>query len=224
VDLFVRYLGLLGFLGCGFSGVFGFSGFSGFCGDSRFWWFKGRFSDSVFWNPNTKTMQVTDRDWFSQDQLCALSQDPKNRVFTFSVPTDPPKTLETQSWSTSQIKNTLLDLRKRFLQLKAAEPELTDDQIRSRLCAEKYIWKAFAREKSLNFQNATDSNTTDEKIKYQLYLLYLKDQLEKGQITEEQSRQMVTTFFLKETANKAKTHVTKQKDKKHDWTRKHQTG
>jgi len=159
-------------------------------------------------------MQVTDRDWFSQDQLCALSQDPKNRVFTFSVPADPPKTLETQSWSTSQIKNTLLDLRKRFLQLKAAEPELTDDQIRSRLCAEKYIWKAFAREKSLNFQNATDSNTTDEKIKYQLYLLYLKDQLEKGQITEEQSRQMVTTFFLKETANKAKTHVTKQKDKK----------
>lgn len=144
---------------------------------------------------------VRGTEWINQLQLQELAKDDKNRVFQYTH--DKPERI----MGADEARDRIREIRARYLALRQEHPEWEDDKIRHHICSEKYVWKSFARTHSLNFTNATARDTTEEKMIFQYYLLYVKKQVEMGQITEEQSRQMVSQYFMeksmrKTTANK----------------------
>ena len=77
-------------------------------------------------------------------------------------------------------------------------------KFRHYLCSEKYRWKEFAASHALHFTATTNRDTDEEKLKHQYFMLFVKKQIELGQITEEQSRAMITDYFLKHTTTTPK--------------------
>jgi len=135
-------------------------------------------------------------EWLNRQQLEQLAQDKKNRVFAYTY--DKPEEI----MPADQVRDRLREVRERYLALKSEHPEWEDDKLRHHICSEKFKWKSFARTHSLNFTNATSSDTNDEKMQYQYYMLYVKKQVEEGLITEEQSRAMVREYMLKASMKK----------------------
>ncbi len=136
--------------------------------------------------------------WLNDEQLQELAQDKRNRVFKYTH--DQPERV----MGADEARDRIREVRERYLALRSEHPEWEDDVLRHHICSEKYAWRQFAKTHNLNFVNATDRNTDEEKMKYQYYLLFVKKQVEMGQITVEQSRAMVNEYFLRESIKKAK--------------------
>lgn len=135
-------------------------------------------------------------EWFSDQQLQKLAEDKKNRVFKFTHDA-PGKVL-----SADEARDLIRDIRARFLTLRQQNSDWDDDKIRHHICSEKYRWKQFASQQSLNFTHATNRETDDAKMEHIYYMLYVKKQTEVGQITQEQARAMVRDYMLKESMKK----------------------
>lgn len=140
-------------------------------------------------------------EWLNQQQLTELAKDEKNRVFTYTYDKD---TQSSQTLTADQIRDTIREIREKYIEFRHQYPVDDDDKLRHRICSLKYSFRYFAKNYSLNFSCTTDRNTDDEKMKYQYFMLYVKKRMENGEITEEQSRSMVNEFFLKESLKRPK--------------------
>jgi len=139
-------------------------------------------------------------------QLQKLAENEKNKVMKWTY--DNPEEI----MSSDECKTLIHEIRTRYLVLKKENPGLTDDQIRHRLCQEKYKFKKFAKLHGLNFESCTSKETSDEKLEKIFFALYLHKHLEIGVITQEQEKAMIHQFAMApdKQRNQVKNDICKQ--------------
>lgn len=125
----------------------------------------------------------------NQQQLEKLSQDPKNRVYTYVH--DAPSV----RFTTEQQKRYVTQIRQRYLALREQQPEAPDRRLRDELRADAAI-ASFADNNSRIFETLTARESTPDHINHLRYMLYLREQQERGFLTETEAQNMIQDYLV----------------------------
>jgi hypothetical protein len=142
-----------------------------------------------------------------------LSEDPRNQVYRYE--NDNP----TQTFTTQQQRVYITEIRKRYLELRATHEEWSDEVIRQNICKSNKILNSFAENNTKIFELFTCRDTTDDSMNHIQYMLYLKDQKDKGLLTESSAQEeiqkyLITQFKTDMTLEQYKEQMAKEKQEK----------
>ena len=128
--------------------------------------------------------------YFNQKDIDKLSEDPKNKVYTYTH--DNP----TATFTLEQQKKYIQEIRNMYLQIKKNFPHLNDNQIRQQIKEENKNLNLFSENNSRIFDTCTSKDSTSEHINHIKYMLYLREQKENGAIDESMSQQMIQEYLI----------------------------
>lgn len=125
----------------------------------------------------------------NQEQLEKLSQDPKNRVYTY-VHDNP-----TATFSVAQQKQCVASIRQQYVALRASEPLLSDAEARKRI-RETSLLDAFAENNTRIFELLTSRQSSPDQVNHIRYMLYLREQKEEGTLDDATAQAMIQDYLV----------------------------
>ena len=153
-----------------------------------------------------------------------LANDPKNRVFQYE--NDEAKVKFTAS-QYQRLFNQTLTLAK---QCRARDLTMTDTGVRERITREAdEEMKSFIDNNGRIFFQLTSKQTTPEQLRHLYFMVYLREQVESGQITEDEAKIQVEEHTAKlcntgltpeEYNKKIKAQEEEKKKQKAEWVKK----
>ena len=140
--------------------------------------------------PTAASNQSKAPTYLSQNDISKLSDDPKNMVYTYT--NDTPTALFTTELQKSYIK----DIRNAYLLDKKNNPNKNDEEIRQKLKDENKEWTLFSENNTRIFETCTNKESTQDHINHIKYMLYLREQQERGMIDESSAQAMIQDYLI----------------------------
>lgn len=128
-------------------------------------------------------------EYFNQKQLENLSKDPKNRVYTY-VNDNP-----TAKFTIDEQKNYIIQIRNQYIKAREIDPKLSDNNIRSEIRKNKNF-DLFAENNGRIFDTLTSRTSTTEHINHIRYMLYIKEQQERGFVDDATAQNMIQDYLI----------------------------
>jgi hypothetical protein len=128
-------------------------------------------------------------EYFNQRELERLAQNPKNQVYTYV------NDEATAKFTAHQQRQYTTYIRSRYLQIRSAQPNLSDYQIREEINQEKSV-KLFSENNTRIFETLTNRDSSQDYVNHIRYMIYLREQQENGAITEVMAQQMIQDYLV----------------------------
>lgn len=128
-------------------------------------------------------------EYFNQQELEKLAQDPKNQVYTYV------NDEATAKFTAQQQRSLTTQIRNQYLQYRTVTPEQSDDDIRRSLKSDNNI-NLFAENNTRIFDTLTNRDSSQDHVNHIRYMIYLREQLENGSINEIMAQQMIQDYLV----------------------------
>lgn len=130
-----------------------------------------------------------DTVFLSQSEIEKLSDDPKNRVYKYEYDD------ATQLYTSQEQKKFITSIRTQFQAMRDSDPTLSDREIQKQLRKNTSIDK-FAENNTKIFETCCKRETTDEQLNHIRYMLYLREQQERGAISEVTAQETIQNYLI----------------------------
>ena len=128
-------------------------------------------------------------EYFNQQELERLAQDPKNQVYTYV------NDEATAKFTAQQQRSLTTQIRNQYLQCRSTTPNQSDDEIRTTIRCNKNI-DLFAENNTRIFDTLTNRDSSPDHVNHIRYMIDLREQLENGSINEIMAQQMIQDYLV----------------------------
>lgn len=139
-----------------------------------------------------KKKSSTTPQLLTQEEIAKLSQDPSNRVYQYQY--DQP----TKKYTSQEQKDMIIKIRTEYVKLVKEHPNEDDVQIRQRLKSQSTEFYDFWFNMTKVFDLFTHRNAKQEHLMHVNYMLYLREQLESGNLQDHEAQEAVQNYLVEQ--------------------------